>query len=418
MSVRSFNRLVNIALRGMTLGSKFLLIFFLARFLEPADLGLYGLLVATIGYALYLLGLDFYTFTTRELFKRERCEWGGLLKDQGVLTILLYAIFMPLLLLVFSTDSLPWSVAGWFYALLVLEHLNQEMMRLLIAISEPLLASLTLFFRTGIWAIAVTLLMFFSPEVRNLNTVLLAWILGSFSAFLLAVWRLYCLKVGGWRKRVDWSWIWQGTKIAFPLLIATLALRGLFTLDRYWMEALAGLEVLGAYVLFIGVANAIMSFLDAGVFAFIYPGLISAFQQQRADAFRQGVKKLLIQTTGFSLIFAVTALLLIDPLLNWLDKPLYREQEGMFPWILMSTVLYALGMIPHFALYAQGRDRPIIHSHLVSLAVFVPATWFFSTQWPHIAIPLGLCAAFFLILVWKLLAYFRLTPLSFRLLQP
>ncbi|TNE86134.1 MAG: hypothetical protein EP324_08550 [Gammaproteobacteria bacterium] len=418
MSVHSVNRLANIALRGMTLGSKFLLIFFLARFLEPADLGIYGLLVATIGYALHLLGLDFYTFTTRELFKRERCEWGGLLKDQSVLTILLYAIFMPLLLLVFSTDSLPWSIAGWFYALLILEHLNQELVRLLIAVSEPLMASLALFLRTGIWAIAVTAWMFVLPEVRNLNSVLLAWLLGSFSAFLLAAWRLYCLNVGGWRKRVDWSWIWQGTKIALPLLIATLALRGLFTLDRYWIEALAGLEVLGAYVLFIGLANAMMSFLDAGVFAFIYPGLISAFQKQRADAFCQGVKKLLIQTASFSIIFVVTALLLIDPLLNWLDKPLYREQEGMFPWILMAIVLYALGMIPHFALYAQGRDSPIIYSHIVSLAVFIPATWFFSTQWPDIAIPLGLCAAFLLILVWKLLAYFRHTPMSFRLLQP
>lgn len=418
MPARNITRLANIALRGMTLASKFLLIFFLARFLEPAELGLYGLLVVTIGYALYLLGLDFYTFTTREILKRERGEWGGLLKDQGALTLLLYAIFMPLLLLIFSSGSLPWAVAGWFFALLVLEHLNQELMRLLVAISEPLLASLVLFLRSGAWAVAVTVWMFARPETRNLDVVLLAWTLGGLSAFLLATWRLHRLKVGGWRKRINWSWIRQGIKIALPLLVATLALRGLFTLDRYWLEALAGLEVLGAYVLFMGVANAMMSFLDAGVFAFIYPGLISAFQKQRADAFRQGVKKLLIQTAGFSLIFAVMALLLIDPLLGWLDKPLYREQQGMFPWILMATVLYALGMIPHYALYAQGQDRPIIHSHIVSLTVFIPATWLFSKQWPHIAIPLGLCAAFFLILLWKLQAYFRLTPVPYRSLQP
>ena len=418
MPARNITRLANIALRGMTLASKFLLIFFLARFLEPAELGLYGLLVATIGYALYLLGLDFYTFTTREILKRERNVWGGLLKDQGALTLLLYAVFIPLLLLVFSTDSLPWSVAGWFFALLVLEHLNQELMRLLIAISEPLLASLVLFLRSGIWALAVTLVMIFTPETRNLDSVLAAWTLGGLSAFLLAAWRLYRLRIGGWRKRIDWLWIRQGIKIALPLLVATLALRGLFTLDRYWLEALAGLEVLGAYVLFMGVANAMMSFLDAGVFAFIYPGLISAFQKQSKDAFRQGVKKLFIQTASFSLIFAVMALLLIGPLLDWLDKPLYREQQGMFPWILTATVLYALGMIPHYALYAQGQDRPIIHSHIVSLIVFIPATWLFSKQWPHIAIPLGLCVAFFLILLWKLQAYFRLTPMPYRSLQP
>lgn len=410
--------LANVVLRGMTLASKFLLIFFLARFIEPAELGLYGLLVVTIGYALYLLGLDFYTFTTREILKRERSEWGGLLKDQAALTLLLYAVFMPLLLLVFSTDSLPWGVAGWFFALLVLEHLNQELMRLLIAISEPLLASLMLFLRSGAWALIVTGFMFVMPETRKLDTVLAAWTIGGLIALLLAVWRVYRMKVGGWQKRIDWAWIRQGVRIALPLLVATLALRGLFTLDRYWLEALTGLEVLGAYVLFMGIANAMMSFLDAGVFAFIYPGLISAFQKQRADAFRQGVKRLLIQTAVFSAIFAVLALLLIGPLLDWLGRPLYREQQAMFPWILMATVLYALGMIPHFALYAQGLDRPIIYSHICSLAVFMPATWLFSQQWPHIAIPLGLCVAFFLILLWKSQAYFRLTPEQYHLLKP
>lgn len=414
---RNITRLVNVALRGMTLASKFLLIFFLARFLEPAELGLYGLLAATIGYSLYLLGLDFYAFTTREILKREPSEWGGLLKDQAALTLLLYAVFMPLLLLLFYTDSLPWTVAGWFFALLVLEHLNQELMRLLIAISEPLLASLVLFLRSGAWAVAVTMLMIFIPETHNLDSVLAAWTVGGLCAFLLAAWRLHRLKLGGWHKRVDWSWIKLGVKIALPLLIATLALRGLFTLDRYWLEGLAGLEVLGAYVLFIGVANAMASFLDAGVFAFIYPGLISAFQKQQAEVFRQGVKNLFFQTACFSAIFAVVALLLIGPLLDWLDKPLYREQQGMFPWILLATVLYALSMIPHYALYAQGKDRPIIYSHIVGLGFFIPTTWLFSEQWPDIAIPLGLCVAFLVILLWKLQAYFRLTPRHYRLLQ-
>jgi hypothetical protein len=54
-----FIRLINISLRGMTLVSKFLLIFFLAGFLEPKELGLYGLLAATIGYSMYLLGFEF-----------------------------------------------------------------------------------------------------------------------------------------------------------------------------------------------------------------------------------------------------------------------------------------------------------------------------------------------------------------------
>jgi len=410
----SSQRLLNVALRGMTLASKFLLIFFLARFLEPAELGLYGLLTATIGYALYLLGFDFYAFTTRELLRRERGEWGGLLKDQGALSAVLYVVFLPLLCLVFFNGLLPWNVAGWFFALLVLEHLTQELGRLLIAISEQLLASLVLFLRSGLWAVTVTALMYFETDARTLNFVLGAWTLGGLFALLLGTYRITQLKIGGWRKAVDWKWIGKGLKIAIPLLIATLAIRGLFTLDRYWFEALAGLEVLGAYVLFMGFSNALMSFLDAGVFAFSYPCLITAHSRQDATAFRRGVRKLLLQTLVLSIAFAVIALLLIGPLLQWLNRPLYIEQQGLFPWLLLATVLYAVGMVPHYALYAQGHDRPIIQSHIASLLIFIPATWLFSLYSTLLAVPLGLSAAFTLILLWKSWFFFQLTPTHYR----
>jgi O-antigen/teichoic acid export membrane protein len=417
MLANNITRLINIALRGMTLASKFLLIFFLARFLEPAELGLYGLLAATIGYALYLLGFDFYTFTTREILKHDRSEWGGLLKDQGALSLVLYAIFLPLLSLVFFKGLLPWHVASWFFALLVLEHLTQELGRLFIAISEQLLASIVLFLRSGIWAVAVTALMFFAPELRSLNVVLGAWTVGGIAALLLGAYRLNQLGIAGWHKKIDWSWIRKGLKVAIPLLVATLAIRGVFTLDRYWLGALAGLDILGAYVLFMGICNALMSFLDAGVFAFIYPGLISAYNKQDSDAFRQGLRKMLIQTLLLTIVFAAFAIVLITPLLNWLNKPLYFEHQDLFQWLLLATLLYAVGMVPHYALYAQGQDRPIIHSHIASLVCFIPTTWLLSTHWPYLAVPLGLCTAFALILLWKSWAYFVLTPTQYRLFQ-
>lgn len=410
-------RLINIALRAATLGSKFLLIFFLARFLTPAELGLYGLLAATIGYALYLLGLDFYTYTTRELLKRPREEWGGLLKDQGALTLVLYTMVIPLLMVIFAADLLPWHLAGWFVALLVLEHLNQELMRLLVAISEQLMAGVVLFLRLGAWAVAIAILMFLEPAARNLESVLAAWAIGGLGALLLACLRLSGLRIGGWRKRVDWAWIRQGIRVALPFLVATLAIRGVYTLDRYWLEALSGLEVLGAYVLFIGIANAMMSFLDAGVFAFSYPELIRFVQRGRPAEFRKELKKLAAQTLVLSSVFSVTALLMIDPLLGWLGKTLYIEHKDLFPWVLLANFLYALGMIPHYALYAQGRDKPIIHSHIVSLIVFIVAVWLLSLHYPARAVPIGLCIAFFSILVWKAYSCRSFASDSFRSLQ-
>lgn len=417
MLARNFLQLSNIAIRGLTLVSKFLLIFFLARFLEPAELGVYGLLVATVGYSLYLLGFDFYTYSTRELLKRKRQEWGGLLKAQGALILILYAIFLPPLSLIFINDLLPMSVFGWFFVLLILEHINQELGRLLIAVSEQLCASLVLFLRSGLWAVLVAGLMFYRPDMRNLDVVFAAWTLGGLAALVLGVLRVRSMGLSGWRQQIDWVWIIKGLKVALALLVATLAIRGVFTLDRYWFQELAGLEVLGAYVLFMGISMALMSFLDAGIFAFIYPGLISAYQQKNEVGFRRGMLKLILQTVCLSGAFTLIALMVIGPLLAWLDKPLYSEQQGLFIWILLATVLYAIGMIPHYGLYAQGRDRPIIYSHVVSLIVFILATWSFAQHWPHLAVPLGLCVSFFCVLCWKSWSFHRLTPAPYRLFQ-
>ncbi|MGR7920562.1 lipopolysaccharide biosynthesis protein [Zobellella denitrificans] len=410
MEVSHFARFVNIGLRGVTLVSKFVLIFFLAGFLEPKDLGLYGLITVTIAYAIYPLGFDFYTYTTRELLNCERSEWGGLLKDQAILHLALYAVVLPLLLIVFSLELLPWYLAGWFFVLLVLEHLNQEMMRLLIAISEQLTASWVLFLRSGCWALGITAWMFFDSSIRSLESVLAAWALGSMLALILSIYRLKCLNLSGWSKNINWSWIVKGLTVAVPFLVATLAIRAVFTIDRYWFEALQGLELLGAYVLFMSISNTLMSFLDAGVFSFSYPSLIAAHNRGDVRQFRVCLRRLFWQTMGLTAAFVVVAWFVIEPLLSMLDKPFYIEQLFLFPWVLTVMVLYAIGMVPHYALYAQGLDKPIIYSHLSTVIVFVPTTWLFSLQLPDKAVLLGMMVTLVILLLWKTWAFYRLTP--------
>src|SRR5690606_16168777 len=69
LSHASRRTLFNIGLRGLTLSSRFLLLFALARWLSPAELGLFGLVSAIVGYGIYLVGLEFYAFATRELIR-------------------------------------------------------------------------------------------------------------------------------------------------------------------------------------------------------------------------------------------------------------------------------------------------------------------------------------------------------------
>jgi O-antigen/teichoic acid export membrane protein len=407
-------RLVNIGLRGTTLVSKFLLIFMLARFLEPAELGLYGLLTVSISYGLYFLGFDFYIFTTREILKAEPSGRGQLLKSQVALSLILYAIFLPLTIVLFGLELLPWWLLPWFMALLVLEHITQELNRLLVALHRQLVASWVLFFRAGAWCLAVVGVMFLNESSQELTTVLIGWIAGSSIGMLIGVAVLWRIQMGGWRKAVDWAWLTKGLKIALPMLIATLALRGIYTVDRYWFEALAGLDVLGAYVLFIGMCMALLGFMDAGVFTFLYPAMISAHANNNAGEFRQKFRQLALQTVALTGLFSICAWLVVHPLLQWLDKPLYLERIDLFGWLLLATGLFVVGMIPHYGLYARGKDKALIVAHIAGFVVFLASTAALAPVTGELAVPFGLTAAFLFMLAWKFFQFYRLTPADWR----
>lgn len=407
-------RLANIALRGVTLVSKFLLVFILAKFLDPAHVGLFGLAVVTVGYALHMVGFDFYTYSTRELLKKERSEWGGMLKSQGAFFILTYFLFMPLLFSLFLFDFLPLYLLSWFFLLLVLEHVGQELYRLLIAVSRPILASWVLFLRSGVWVLWVVIVMFLWPDLRTLEVVFLSWAVGAAAAIALGIYTLRRMRVSGWSQKVDWRWIWRGVKIAFPLLLATLAIRGVYTLDRYWFESLVDVEVLAAYVIFISISNALISFLDAGVFSFMYPALIRQWQKRSAKEFRWQLKQMLIHTSLLCVMFFVSGLALLPLLLEWIGHSIYREYSYLFPWLMGSSVIMAVSMVPHYALYAQGKDKHIVLSHLVAFMVFVLSALAFSRVDEVVAIPAAMVLGFSVMLAWKVVAYCCLTPSDYQ----
>ncbi|TIH06506.1 lipopolysaccharide biosynthesis protein [Pseudomonas leptonychotis] len=409
-------RFANVILRGATLSCKFLLIFMLASYLDPTDLGLYGLLVVSIDFAVFVVGVDFYTYSNRELIKRGVGDWGDIFKAQISVSLFMLSLVVPVFVFVFVFEFLPWGVFNWFIPLLVVEYFAQELNRVLVAISKQFIASVVLFVRSGVWVVAVALMLYYEPATRNLDVVLSFWFFGSLFACIVGVSVVCKQEVKGWVRPIDYSWVKLGLWVAFPFLLSTLALRGIFTVDRYWMESLLGLEALGAYVLFIGMANVVVSFLDAGVFVFIYPGLIKAHEENNSEAFRLFMRKLIVQgfVVGVSLSFALYAVLGVA--IDFIDKPIFIAYEWMFPWIMLANLIYCLGMIPQFGLYAQGFDRDIVRSQVVSFAVFLFVVYSVSNISPEAAVIVGLICSLSVGAGWKAVMYFTKTPQNYRII--
>ena len=180
------------ALRSLSLASRFVLLFVLARLLAPVEVGLYGLVTATVSFSVLMIGGDYYTYSQRELMSRPREEWGFVLQHQVMAIAMLYVVLVPLQGLVFVFDLLPDSIFLLFFALLLVEHLAQELNRLLVAMQKPLSASWVLFVRSGLWIWVMVPLMWNMPALQNLETVFMAWFIGSFLSIFLGifiVWR-------------------------------------------------------------------------------------------------------------------------------------------------------------------------------------------------------------------------------------
>ena len=401
----SLARLSNIALRGLTLTSKFALVFFLAKFLEPAQLGLFGLLAATIGYAIYVVGFEFYTYSTREMIGADARRRLELVKNQAAFHGVAYAVSLPLLLAVFWRGWLPWSYFGWLVVLLVLEHVAQELNRILVAVSQPLVASGVLFLRSGAWCWVAMAAMWTVPQARSLHFVLAAWAVGAALACALAIGRVLRFDDAATSPSIDWRWIGKGLRVAAPLLLASLSIRGIFTIDRYWVESAAGLSALGAYVLFIGMATAVLSFLDAGVIDFLYPRLVAAARAQDDAAFQEGMATLQRHVVVVTASLVPACWLLSEPLLRWLDKPVYLDNLHVLKWLLLAVSIYAIGLIPHVGLYARGRDRALVSSQLAGFAVFLGTALVIDRGRGLMAVAMALCLAFSVMLVWKWVAY-------------
>lgn len=403
--VNNAARLFNSAIQAANLGARFLFVFFLAKYLDPALVGYFGLFAATVSYALYFVGLDYYIYVAREIVKKKPEERGRLLKGQALLSAILYVLLMPITLIFLFNLNLPRRIIFWFFPILILEHFNQEMSRLLIVLSKPISSTVVLFFRQGAWSVAIAVAMMLNPDARNLDFIMGLWAVAGLIAASLSIWKLKELGITGWKLPVDWDWIKKGVVLSLTFLIGTLTLRGLQIFDRYWLEKLAGIEVVGAYVLLFGMANTLLVFLESALFSFSYPRLIQLNYDGNFREIRKIINKLYFQTLLLSVIFGIASWLVLPHLLIWIGNSVYIDAVDFYPVLLLAVIFNATSMVPHYALYACGVDGPIIKSHIASVVLFVFTTWIVSSTSPRFAVPIGLTSAFALIFVWKTIIY-------------
>jgi O-antigen/teichoic acid export membrane protein len=364
---------MNVAIRGLTLASKFLFLIMIARLYGPAEVGLYGVMVSAIAFTVFGLGLEYHYFTIRLLASKGGEDRARVLRDQAVLYVLVSAVVLPpfaFLLYAGVLSFLPLWAIGWFLVLTLIELFSHEAGIALVAIQRPLQANFVVFVRTGLWTFPVIALAFAVPSTRALTSVFLAWFVAAVVSLGLAA---FFLRDLGFRKAIfapiDWKLMGKGLRTAAPFVVISGASIGLLFLDRFVINAYRGLEQVGIYTFFANITMALHTLVNTGVTLIRMPRLVSAFQRGDRAGFRGELLTMVKITVGGTIGLAALLGLAIFPVLHFVGKAPYVQNVDVFFILLAAACLRCVADLPVAALYAKEQDYRMLGVFLASFAV-------------------------------------------------
>ena len=350
-------------LRGLTLASRFLLSLLLARMLSPAEMGEYGLLTAALAFALLGIGLEFYSYTLREMVPASPARRTRIIADQITLGVLALLVVGVLVLAATLAGLFPSRLAPWFLLILVTEHISLEATRILIITERPVRAYIGVFLRGGVWVYAMAVLMFMTPSTRTLETVLVWWALGGTLAIAFSAISLSGLP---WRElrgyRPDWNSIFAGLRTARPFMLTAAGALIISYVDRFIIDQFVGREALGIYTFYSTILIGLLS-LGASVSHQFLPKVISGYAAG-AEAYRVALRSFSWSLLALALGTMIASGLLMRPMLNMLGLSVYASSIWVFYAMLPGIFLRMLADVPSYALYAARSDNSLLFCNL------------------------------------------------------
>lgn len=363
---------LNLSLRFLSMGGRFLLIFFIGKYFSTEDLGLYGIFFTTVTLALFLIGFDFYTFSNREVLYAKEEDRLTLLRNQLIFYAITYAVFLLPLLLVFFYHVLPIPYIVLFYIILLLEHLSQEFYRLFTILSEPVFANWLLFLRSGSWIYALIVFYLITPSAnRSLDVIFWAWVFGAGISVLVGFVKVFNLYKGYSLKPIKWHWFKTGLKVCSFYFLSTIALKTIEFANRYMIEYWCDLKSVGIFTFYSQIANMINVVIFTLFLMIIYPKLIVAVNAGDLVEYNR-LKSLILKKVGiYSLILGVFTAVLIHPILYFINKEEYYTEIFTFYVLILSNIFLNISLVYHYVLYAFKKDRSLFVTTTVSALLSV-----------------------------------------------
>jgi O-antigen/teichoic acid export membrane protein len=356
-----------LTMRSVTIGAKFVLTLFIARYLGLALLGVFGLIASAAALMPVLLGFGVSNNLGREAVRSGPATITARLINYFAFLIPAYAALAGLGAVALPHEA-PWvCLLG---ALLFLEHIQTDMFVLMATTGLPYGANMMLFIRSAGWVLIYIPLALFEPALRNLKAMGLFWLASDVLATILAL-------------VLTASWRWGKAIRALPhspislphrhgstaLYLNDVANTGFQYVDRYIIGFMLSPELLGIYTLFWSVANAVSSLITTAI---VQPHRGALIQAARAspESFDRSLRRTTIMAAQLTVGVSVAVVILLRVVVPFIGRPGVMHY---FPVLIILTgalVFRTVYEVIGISFYAYNRDDITLYS---GITIFVVA---------------------------------------------
>ncbi|ABS68793.1 lipopolysaccharide biosynthesis protein [Xanthobacter versatilis] len=365
--LKRFNSLFNLGLRGSSLVFRFLLSFYIIKYLGLEASGIYGLALGAVGIAPALLGWGLNYFVARDIVGLGLIEAVPRVKTRLLVTTLsLTAATLLGLVLALVTGYRIGHIEIFITILIWLEVYGMDIHIPLIAMEKSVEANVLVFIRLAAWVPFVMVAGIMFPQMRTLETVFVGWI----ASYVVALgYLLYVIRDLPLRETLslplEKAWVTERLKGSWYIYVADLGLVGLVYMDRYIVSFLLGLKLTGLYTFYWSLANSLQTLMATAVVQLALPMLFKAHNSGKIDQWRRSMRQQLIKTASFSTAIAVALFITCEAFMGYLNMPELAQHRDVFVLMLVAAIVRCCSDLFNVGLTSMRKDN---HYATINLA--------------------------------------------------
>ena len=362
-------------LRGFTLLSRVIFLFFIARNMTVIEVGFFGFIAALIFATVFMVGFEYGNYSSRHIIKCQTflCKQDTVVK-LTIFGLIMFCIFAPLMYMVtFSFGDfnsyqsiIDYNVFVYFFVIAYCESYIAEHKKVLISLSYPIYSGIIDFVKSGIWAYLLIILVTFEWFELNIKSILSIWTL-----FVLigAILLFIKLKIY-YNKSIFFSLpslnIYRNQIYSsFPFFLSGLFLVLIELSGRISLQ-MTGLHIqAGVYTFYAGFIFAIPLFVWSSSVAFDHPKIIESHESGNTIKSDSLVIAMLKRSLMICFSLIIFLYFTFDLLIYLTEKEEYSNYINQFHLFLIVPIVHVIDTHLYYMLYTRNMDKLIAISALM-----------------------------------------------------